>query len=202
MYILYIIVLKIKLITNLHALSGAIHVLSNKDFMERKQNFNLQQMVNTPTRQENILDLFLTNTPSLVQNTETLPSLGTSDHDIVYHELHIKIGRPFQPKRPIKVYRRSNWEDFKTDLSEFGKTFINSDQTDPNSAWNMFKIELNRLSRPTLHIPTKMCKSSSDLPWITTQIIRLIRKRDKMYTKLKNPFLIDENLKRPLHGTL
>ena len=48
-----------------------------------------------------ILDLFLTNTPSLVQNTETLPSLGTSDHDIVFHEVHIKIGRPFQPKRPI-----------------------------------------------------------------------------------------------------
>ena len=30
MYILYIIVLKIKLITNLHALSVAIHVLSNR----------------------------------------------------------------------------------------------------------------------------------------------------------------------------
>ena len=141
-------------------------------------------MVTTPTRQENILYLFLTNTPSLVQNTETLPSLGTSDHDIVFHELHIKIGRPFQPKRPIRIYRRSNWEDFKTDLSEFGKTCINSDQTDQNSAWNMFKIELNRLS--SLHIPTKMCKSRRDLPWLTPQIIRLIRKRDKMYTKLKH----------------
>ena len=82
------------------------------------------------------------------------------------------------------MYRRSNWEDFKTDLSVFGKTFINSDQTDPNYAWNMFKIELNRLS--SLHIPTKMCKSRRDLPWITPQIIRLIRKRDKMYTKLKH----------------
>ena len=103
-------------------------------------------MVTMPTRQENILDLFLTNTPSLVQNTETLPSLGTSDHDIVFHEVHIKIGRPFQPKRPIRVYRRTNWDNFKTDLSEFGNTFINCEHTDPNSAWNMFKIELNRLS--------------------------------------------------------
>ena len=75
-----------------------------EDFMERTQNFNLQQMVTMPTRQENILDLFLTNTPSLVQNTETLPSLGTSDHDIVFHEVHIKIGRPFQPKRPIRLF--------------------------------------------------------------------------------------------------
>ena len=49
----------------------------------------------------------------------------------------------------------------------------------------MFKIELNRLSY--LHIPTKMCKSRRDLPWITPQSIILIRKRDKMYTKLKHP---------------
>ena len=83
------------------------------------------------------------------------------------------------------MYRRSNWEDFKTDLSEFGKTFfINSDHTDPNSAWNMFKIELNRLSY--LHIPTKMCKSRRDLTWITPKILRLVRKRDKMCTKLKH----------------
>ena len=88
------------------------------------------------------------------------------------------------PKDQLGCTVRSNWEDFKTDLSVFGKTFINSDQTDPNSAWNMFKIELNRLS--SLHIPTKMCKSRRDLPWIKPQIIRLIRKRDKMYTKLKH----------------
>ena len=36
MYILYIIVLKIKLITNLHALSVAIHVLSNMHYSELK----------------------------------------------------------------------------------------------------------------------------------------------------------------------
>ena len=83
------------------------------------------------------------------------------------------------------MYRRTNWDNFKTDVSEFGNTFINYEHTDPNSAWNMFNIELNRLS--SLHIPTKMCKSRRDLPWITPQIIRPIRKRDKMYTKLKHP---------------
>ena len=61
-------------------------------------------------------------------------------------------------KGPFKCY----------DLSEFGNTFINCEHTDPNSAWNMFKIELNRLS--SLHIPTKMCKSRCDLPWITPHL--------------------------------
>ena len=124
-----------------------------EDFMEKILNFNLQQMVTMPTRQDNTLDIFLTNTPSLVQNTETLPSLGTSDHDIVFHEVHIKIGRPFQPKIPISMYRRTNWGNFKTDLFEFGNTFIIACHTDPNSAWNIFKNELNRLKVLCIYLP-------------------------------------------------
>ena len=55
------------------------------DFLDQIVNFNLEQMVKTPTRNSNILDLFLTNLPSAVVSTKTLPSLATSDHDIVYH---------------------------------------------------------------------------------------------------------------------
>ena len=42
MYILYIIVLKIKLITNLHALSVAIHVLSTTDNIYSAYSFKLR----------------------------------------------------------------------------------------------------------------------------------------------------------------
>jgi len=53
-------------------------------------NHNLKQMVKIPTRNNNILDLFLTNIPSPVHETKTLPGLGTSDHDIVFHEIKVK----------------------------------------------------------------------------------------------------------------
>ena len=46
MYILYIIVLKIKLITNLHALSVAIHVLANKRFVIVVNNLSYRQRLN------------------------------------------------------------------------------------------------------------------------------------------------------------
>jgi len=45
----------------------------------------------------------------------------------------------------------------------------------------MFKAEVNRLS--TLHIPTRQNKA--DLPWITHEIVNVIRKRDLQYIKLK-----------------
>ena len=44
MYILYIIVLKIKLITNLHALSVAIHVLSNSPCPGTSHNLMLAKL--------------------------------------------------------------------------------------------------------------------------------------------------------------
>jgi len=47
----------------------------------------------------------------------------------------------------------------------------------------MFKAEVNRLS--TRHIQTRQVKSRADLPWVTHEIVKLIRKRDKLYTKLK-----------------
>ena len=44
-------------------------------------NSNLTQMVNLPTRESNILDLFLTTNPTLVNQVNILP--GISDHNIV-----------------------------------------------------------------------------------------------------------------------
>ena len=142
-------------------------------------------MVKIPTRDKNILDLILTNQPCKVHATKTLPSLSTSDHEIVFHEINLPIGRPFQPKREIKICRKANWEQFKKDLTlHYNNTFKNLDNSNSNILWDSFKLELDKLTK--LHIPTKMTKPRNDLPWLTNEIKRLIHKRDKLYTKIKN----------------
>ena len=50
----------------------------NQSFIDMTSNIGLEQQVNFPTRGEAILDLFLTNRPSLVEKCASLPSLG--DH--------------------------------------------------------------------------------------------------------------------------
>lgn len=152
-------------------------------FSENLTNFNLEQMVKTPTRDKNILDLFLTNNPSVVHNIQTLPSLGSSDHDIVHHELNIKRGRPLQVKRKIRSYKNADWANFKNDLDQFSVKFIQQNHTDPNTSWNCFKDEFNRLTNK--YIPSRLSKSRQDLPWVTHEIVKLIRKRDKLYKKIK-----------------
>ena len=152
-------------------------------FTDNLTNFNLEQMVKTPTRDKNILDLFLTNTPSVVHNVQTLPSLGSSDHDIVFHELNLKLGRPLQAKRMVRSYNKADWANFKKDIKQFSVKFDQSENTDPNTSWNSFKAEMNRLSK--MYIPSRLSKSRVDLPWISHAIVKLIRKRGKLYIKIK-----------------
>jgi len=83
------------------------------NFTENMINHNLKQMVKIPSR--NItLDLFLTNIPSQVHETKTLPGLGTSDHNIVFHEIKVKRGRIKQIPRRVKSYKKANWSLRKT----------------------------------------------------------------------------------------
>ena len=69
-------------------------------------------------------------------------------------------------------------------MAEYQSEFLNlSESMNTDSKWNMFKITLNKLSDK--YIPTKMCKPKDGHPWINNFIKRLMRKRDKLYTKLK-----------------
>jgi len=88
-----------------------------------------------------------------------------------------------QNTRKVNSYNKANWSDFKKNLAIFTNMFTKYTHKDPNHLWNMFKAEVKRLSNP--HIPTRQINSRADLPWVTREIVKLIRKRDKLYTRLK-----------------
>ena len=155
-----------------------------EDFLQNMSHYNLEQMVKIPTRLSNTLDLFFTSHPSQLHQIKSLPSLATSDHDIIFHELKLNRGRPIQPRRLIKKYQKANWERIKSDMKTFASSFLQTNYTDPNSAWISFKDYLNESC--TKHILAKISKPRADLPWLTPSIIRLIHKRDKLYQLLKH----------------
>jgi len=161
------------------------------DFMDNLTDFNLEQMVKLPTREHNVLDLFLTNDPSQVHATRTLP--GLSDHDIVFHEVNLLMGRHVQPRRKINLYGKANWESMKHELDlYYNDTFCHEPNNDPDALWNMFKLKLEKLSAK--YIPSKHTKPKTDHPWITKDIIQKIRKRDKLYSKIKSLPSSDTNI--------
>lgn len=87
-------------------------------FLDLIHDSNLEQIVSFPTRKDHVLDLFMTNRPSLVNRCEPLP--GIVDHDIVYIDITAKINKLTQ--RKINLWEKAD----NTKLEEMTRS-INTD---------------------------------------------------------------------------
>ena len=76
----------------------------------------LVQMVTSPTGGQNILDLFFTTNPTLVNKTSILP--GLSDHDIVLVKVnsHPEIIKQVPCDTPL--YNKANWDQLKQSMRD------------------------------------------------------------------------------------
>jgi len=79
------------------------------------------QVVNFPTCEENILDLFFTTQPSCVQHCEQIP--GISDLDIVLTTIKSIISYSKQANRTIYLWRLANLEDMSKNMLNFSLEF-------------------------------------------------------------------------------
>ena len=147
-------------------------------FTEILDDHNLQQLVDTPTRGENILDLFCTNNPTLVSKVSTIP--GLSDHSIVLVESTIRPKVSKVQPRNITLYKKADWEGFKASMSKFKEhVLLNKCKYDVESLWSDLKQHIEDGIKQ--HIPSKRVSGKNKLPWVTVDIKRLIRKRDKLF---------------------
>ena len=142
---------------------------------------NLHQVVSNPTREDNILDLFFTNVPTLVQNVNILP--GISDHNIVFVKVLTSSQRINQPRRKIYLYKKGNFEQIYKDLTNYAKSATDNvyDISTVNDLWLGFKQALTfAMDR---HIPSKMFRPSNSLPWFKPFHRKLLRRKRRAYNK-------------------
>jgi hypothetical protein len=147
--------------------------------------FGLQNMLNNPTRIDsgNILDLILTSNPSIIVNTHTTP--GMSDHEAVTFNVNLNPVRNRKPPHKIFQYKSANWDKLKDDINQLTSTYFhrNPNSRDINENWNFFRNNLTSLV--DRNIPSRNTKAKAHLPWITREIIRMQRKRNKSHKKAK-----------------
>ena len=78
------------------------HVAAHSSLIDVMQEHRLEQIVNQPTRHQNILDLFFLNHPSVKHTIDILPGLG--DHDIVCVDIEMRSEINKQNPRQIYLY--------------------------------------------------------------------------------------------------
>ena len=101
---------------NTNSVSGHQYPLEiNNMNLELLFDCGLTQMVELPTRGSNILDLILTNRPTLIH--KSIPVPGISDHDIILTTFQIKATYPTNSAHKIFLWNSLDHADIKNKFS-------------------------------------------------------------------------------------
>ena len=151
-------------------------------FLSTLADHNLSQMVTEPTREDHILDLMLTNNPSIIKSVHILP--GFSDHEFVLSDSNLAPSYTRKLPRKIHLFSKANWAEVRQKISDFSATYSNTmTELDINTKWNALKKQLNDIMDSC--IPSKMTTTRHNVPWIIRTLIRLTRKKQKLFNKAK-----------------
>lgn len=71
----------------------------------------LTQLIITPTRNDNILDLVLSTNPDIIYDLEIHP--GMSDHNAITYQVNLSVKRQKKPDRYVYQYKKGNIENVK-----------------------------------------------------------------------------------------
>ena len=89
-----------------------------------------------------------------------------------------------QKPREIPLYKSANWDNISEDLLAASiQTQTNTADKTVNEMWIEFKEDIGKAVEK--HIPHRRTKSRDNLPWVTPQIRKLLRKRDRLSIRKK-----------------
>ena len=139
---------------------------------------SLSQLIEFPTRGSNILDLFFSNTPTLVNRIEPMP--GVSDHDtMVYIDTNVRPFRQCPTKRKILLWKNADLDKLHSSATTLSKNLTDNYtvNTPINILWESFKSGMDNISE---HIPSKMISTRFNQPWVKRKIKRLTTKKQRI----------------------
>lgn len=150
------------------------------DFLSSFYDLFLTQLVLQATRIaggcRSILDLVLCSVPDIVCNLRIIP--GVSDHLALTFSVSINPNRPAAPRRQVFNYKRADWSKLNSEFhSRLGldfSLFSNADE-----AWQAWKAAFFLCVNSC--IPTCFVKNRKHHPWITPDIVKKIKKRNRHF---------------------
>ena len=153
-------------------------------FLQAVENYSIHQIVNFPTRDNNLLDIFLTNRPPpLIQTCKSLP--GINDDEIVYIDSNVSVKYQRSVRRKIWLWSKADVPSMKPDMNAFSDEFTDkhSFKADIDSMWSQFSSKCTQIM--TSFIPSKLSSARFSRPWINRDLKRLSRTKKRAYKKAR-----------------
>ena len=148
--------------------------------------YQLSQLIDEATRvtmtTTSLIDHIVTNTPEKISDSGVIHT-GISDHSLVFAIRKITVmNRKQENIVEMRNMKNFNEEKFIAELLKQHWEYIYFFAENPNSMWEIWKklfLEVLDKHAPLQHKKTK----SKKLPWITSDIKKLINTRDKLKRK-------------------
>ncbi len=129
----------------------------------------------------NTLDLVLTDVPDKIRSVVSAGRLGRSDHEILIIEVDTR--RPeTQGQGKSWNWKQANWEAMRRKLStvQWQEDF---DGLTGDEAWTHLKGRLDAMVEE--HVPERTRAGTKRPPWLSVDLLRLIRLKRRLWTKYK-----------------
>ena len=147
------------------------------------ETLDLQQLIAQPTRttenSENLRDLIFTSNFKTVIDSGTLSSFSLLDHFPVYVKINIT-----PPPEPVMHTMKEMWDYSKLNAPLLTNLLMNTDwarilDNDVDTATTLFISALHEAAAAS--IPIRRKRQQNQKPWITAELKRNIRKRDRLF---------------------
>ena len=152
----------------------------NNLFLDTLDDNNLDQVVDFATRGSNLLDILITNRPTLLNSCKPCP--GISDHDTIIFasiDCAAKIARP--QARKIFMWNKADISKLKTyvknKVSEFCSKFNSTVPVE--TLWHEIKSIINNAEQN--FVPSKWSSTRYSQPWVTRKIRKLSRQKQRAH---------------------
>lgn len=140
----------------------------------------LEQVVTEPTREDQILDLVLTDSSA---TTTTFARLGTSDHNPVLVKLDVPVYRDKPYRRKVWSYDKANFWDMRGHLTSTDWPNIFKEK-DPEKACS--KVTSIICEAMEMYIPCNYStKKTGDKAWFDDNCRRAANRKRRLYRQLK-----------------
>ena len=144
----------------------------------------LTQVNNQYTRGNNILDLVFANFPDKISDLSVGEPLIYTDHLFIKFSIHLTTRNIVKPPRSVYNYRKGNFTALRESVKSLTSDVQPNEAHNINNAWYKWKSSLQTMIDQ--HIPKIQLKNKSSPPWITGEIIHLVRKKASARIKAKS----------------
>ena len=154
---------------------------SENAFIELLNDHFMVQFNNTATRENNILDLVITNISELVNISEVLSPAEAeifTDHSVINFDLLVHPKRLPRINKTVYDYRRGDFTALRSALVSLVLSGLITTNGDINDDWRNWKHTF--LATVPNHI-----LSRRNVPWMKSAMIHNIRKKNTLRRKLK-----------------